>query len=63
MRVIFALPVCVTENPVSNNQDFGLSKEGIDKDEDRTGTFCGTPEYLGNATFPRNFHSHSKNST
>jgi len=26
--------------------DFGLCKEGILRDEDRTGTFCGTPEYL-----------------
>ena len=27
--------------------DFGLSKEGINSEEDRAGTFCGTPEYLG----------------
>jgi len=26
--------------------DFGLSKEGLGNDEDRTNTFCGTPEYL-----------------
>eukprot|EP01116_Phalansterium_solitarium_P023631 TRINITY_DN838_c0_g1_i1.p1 TRINITY_DN838_c0_g1~~TRINITY_DN838_c0_g1_i1.p1 ORF type:complete len:755 (-),score=199.74 TRINITY_DN838_c0_g1_i1:438-2702(-) len=26
--------------------DFGLSKEGIEKDTDKTSTFCGTPEYL-----------------
>jgi len=26
--------------------DFGLCKEGIEREEDRTGTFCGTPEYL-----------------
>jgi len=26
--------------------DFGLSKEGLFNSEDRTGTFCGTPEYL-----------------
>jgi serine/threonine protein kinase len=26
--------------------DFGLCKEGILKEDDKTGTFCGTPEYL-----------------
>jgi serine/threonine protein kinase len=26
--------------------DFGLSKEGLQTTEDRTSTFCGTPEYL-----------------
>ena len=26
--------------------DFGLCKEGICTETDRTGTFCGTPEYL-----------------
>eukprot|EP01126_Amoeba_proteus_P045067 TRINITY_DN5033_c0_g1_i1.p1 TRINITY_DN5033_c0_g1~~TRINITY_DN5033_c0_g1_i1.p1 ORF type:complete len:443 (-),score=99.64 TRINITY_DN5033_c0_g1_i1:212-1540(-) len=26
--------------------DFGLSKEGLFHPDDRTGTFCGTPEYL-----------------
>jgi len=26
--------------------DFGISKEGLVSESDRTGTFCGTPEYL-----------------
>eukprot|EP01089_Gocevia_fonbrunei_P011873 TRINITY_DN2643_c0_g2_i1.p1 TRINITY_DN2643_c0_g2~~TRINITY_DN2643_c0_g2_i1.p1 ORF type:complete len:486 (-),score=93.64 TRINITY_DN2643_c0_g2_i1:70-1527(-) len=26
--------------------DFGISKEGLKTTDDRTGTFCGTPEYL-----------------
>jgi len=26
--------------------DFGISKEGLATTDDRTGTFCGTPEYL-----------------
>jgi len=26
--------------------DFGISKEGLLSDDDRTNTFCGTPEYL-----------------
>jgi len=26
--------------------DFGISKEGLASDNDRTATFCGTPEYL-----------------
>ncbi len=35
--------------------DFGLSKEGIEKEEDKTNTFCGTPEYLGILKFTLNF--------
>jgi len=40
------------ENILITNQghivltDFGLCKEGIQSEDDRTGTFCGTPEYL-----------------
>jgi len=26
--------------------DFGISKEGLESDDARTATFCGTPEYL-----------------
>merc|ERR1711916_373502 len=26
--------------------DFGISKEGLTAADDRTATFCGTPEYL-----------------
>jgi serine/threonine protein kinase len=26
--------------------DFGISKEGLNAKDDRTATFCGTPEYL-----------------
>ena len=27
--------------------DFGIAKEGLNDEDARTGTFCGTPEYLG----------------
>jgi serine/threonine protein kinase len=30
--------------------DFGISKEGLLAKDDRTATFCGTPEYLGTRT-------------
>ncbi len=26
--------------------DFGISKEGLEAPDDKTATFCGTPEYL-----------------
>ncbi len=33
--------------------DFGISKEGLLAKDDRTATFCGTPEYLGTARHTR----------
>eukprot|EP01099_Mayorella_cantabrigiensis_P002140 TRINITY_DN1941_c0_g1_i1.p1 TRINITY_DN1941_c0_g1~~TRINITY_DN1941_c0_g1_i1.p1 ORF type:complete len:267 (-),score=38.28 TRINITY_DN1941_c0_g1_i1:491-1291(-) len=33
--------------------DFGISKEGLQSDNDRTATFCGTPEYLAPEVFGR----------
>ena len=31
--------------------DFGIAKEGLNSEDARTGTFCGTPEYLGLFSF------------
>ena len=38
--------------------DFGLSKESIFKDEDRTFSFCGTVEYMAPEVVNRKGHTH-----
>ena len=38
--------------------DFGLSKEAVFKDEDRTFSFCGTVEYMAPEVVSRKGHTH-----
>ena len=38
--------------------DFGLSKEAVFKDEDRTFSFCGTVEYMAPEVITRRGHTH-----
>eukprot|EP01111_Echinosteliopsis_oligospora_P001789 TRINITY_DN1261_c0_g1_i1.p1 TRINITY_DN1261_c0_g1~~TRINITY_DN1261_c0_g1_i1.p1 ORF type:complete len:449 (-),score=98.71 TRINITY_DN1261_c0_g1_i1:135-1481(-) len=38
--------ILLTEDGHICMTDFGISKEGLESDDDRTRTFCGTPEYL-----------------
>jgi len=38
--------ILLTEDGHICMTDFGISKEGLISDNDRTATFCGTPEYL-----------------
>ncbi|KAF2068608.1 hypothetical protein CYY_010065 [Polysphondylium violaceum] len=38
--------ILLTDDGHINLTDFGISKEGLLSDNDRTATFCGTPEYL-----------------
>jgi len=38
--------ILLTEDGHICMTDFGISKEGLVSDNDRTATFCGTPEYL-----------------
>ncbi len=38
--------------------DFGLSKESVFRDEDRTFSFCGTVEYMAPEVVSRKGHTH-----
>lgn len=38
--------ILLTEDGHICMTDFGISKEGLESDDDKTVTFCGTPEYL-----------------